>query len=67
MQDRRVALETEVSQAETSIAELETALGNFLSVEETVRLNDLLLARKKGLETLVAEWEAVVESMEANE
>jgi ATP-binding cassette subfamily F protein 3 len=66
MQDRRAALEAQVSQAETEIAALETALGNFVSVEETVRLNDLLTARRKGLEALVAEWEEVVQSMEAS-
>jgi ATP-binding cassette subfamily F protein 3 len=66
MQDRRAVLEAEVSKAETEIAELEAALGNFVSVEETVRLNDLLTARRAALEKMVAEWEAVVQSMEAN-
>jgi hypothetical protein len=35
-------------------------------VEETVRLNDLLTARRAGLEALVAEWEEVVQAIEAN-
>jgi ATP-binding cassette subfamily F protein 3 len=66
MQDRRTALEAEVSKAEAEVAELETALGNFVSVDETVRLNDLLAARRARLETLLAEWEDVVQAIEAN-
>jgi len=65
MQDRRAALEAAVSQAETEIAELETALANFVSVEETVRLNDLLTSRRAALEKMVAEWEEVIQSIEA--
>jgi ATP-binding cassette, subfamily F, member 3 len=66
MQDHRAALEAEVSKTETEIAELETALANFVSVEETVRLNDLVTARRTALERLVAEWEEVVQTIEAN-
>ena len=66
MQDRRAALEAEVSKTETEIAELETALANFVSVEETVRLNDLVTTRRAALEQLVAEWEEVVQTIEAN-
>jgi ATP-binding cassette subfamily F protein 3 len=66
MQERRGALEAEVSKSEAAIAELESGLGNFVSVEETVRLNDLLSARRTALQTLLAEWEEVVQSIEAN-
>jgi ATP-binding cassette subfamily F protein 3 len=66
MQDRRAALEAEVSKTETEISGLETSLANFVSVDETVRLNDLLTARKAALGKLVAEWEEVVQSMEAS-
>ena len=66
MQERRAAIEGEVSKFEASIAEVEAALGNFVSVEETVRLNDLLTARRATLETLLAEWEEVVQSIEVN-
>jgi hypothetical protein len=55
-----------VSKCETEIAEIETALGNFVNVEETVRLNDLLSARRVALEALLAEWEEVEKSIEAN-
>ena len=60
------ALEAAVSKAEAEIAETETALGNFVSVDETVRLNDLLISRRAALETLLAEWEELVQSIEAN-
>jgi hypothetical protein len=41
-------------------------LGNFVSVDETVRLNELLNGRRKDLEALLAEWEEVAQSIEAN-
>ena len=66
MQERRAAIEVAVSQTEAEIAELEAALGNFVSVEETVRLNEVLTARRADLEALLAEWEEVAQSIEAN-
>jgi ATP-binding cassette subfamily F protein 3 len=66
MQERRAAIEVGVSKAEAEIAELEASLGNFVNVEETVRLNDLLNARRRDLEALLAEWEEVAQSIEAN-
>jgi ATP-binding cassette subfamily F protein 3 len=66
MQERRAAIEVEVSQREAEIAELEASLGNFVNVEETVRVNDLLNARRADLEALLKEWEAVAQSIEAN-
>ena len=66
MQDRRATLEADVSRTETEIAELESSLANFVSVEETVRLNELLIARRAALEKMVVEWETVVQSIEAN-
>jgi hypothetical protein len=41
-------------------------LGNFVSVEETKRVNDLLTARRADLEALMAEWEEVAQLIEAN-
>jgi hypothetical protein len=66
MEERRAVIEAQVGKSESEIAELEASLGNFVSVEETVRLNDLLSARRRALETLVAEWEEVVQSIESN-
>jgi ATP-binding cassette, subfamily F, member 3 len=66
LEDRRTELEAEVGRSEAEIAELEAAMANFVSVEETVRQNELLTARRSALEKLVAEWEAVVESIETS-
>jgi ATP-binding cassette subfamily F protein 3 len=66
MRERRAAIEVEVSQRETEIAGLEASLGNFVNVEETVRVNDLLNARRADLEALLKEWEDVAQSIEAN-
>jgi ATP-binding cassette subfamily F protein 3 len=66
MQERRAAIEAEVGKREAEIAELEASLGNFVNVEETVRLNDLLNARRADLEALLKEWEEVAQSIEAN-
>jgi len=66
LEEKRTALEAKVSKSEAEIAELETALGNFVSVDETVRLSDVLNERRKALETLLVEWEKVVQSIEAN-
>ena len=39
---------------------------NFVSVEETKRVNDLLQARRADLEALMMEWEEVAQLIEAN-
>jgi ATP-binding cassette subfamily F protein 3 len=66
MKDRRRAIEDEVTRLEVEIAELERALGDFQSVEKTVELNGLLTARRADLGSLLAEWEGVAQTIEAN-
>jgi ATP-binding cassette subfamily F protein 3 len=66
MQERQGAIEEEVSKLETEIADYETALSNFVSVEETTRVNGLLEARRGDLEKLMAEWEELGQAIEAN-
>jgi hypothetical protein len=48
------------------IADYETELANFVSVEETKRVNELLEARRSDLEALMFEWEEVAQMIEAN-
>jgi hypothetical protein len=48
------------------IADYEQALANFKSAEETVRITELLQARRADLESLLAEWEQVAQAIEAN-
>ena len=66
MKERRRAIEEEVARLETEIADYETALGNFVSMEETLRVTELLHARRADLEALLNEWEEVAQSIEAN-
>jgi len=66
MKERRGAIEDEVTKLEAEIADYETALSNFVSVEETTRVTALLDSRRKDLEGLMAEWEEVAQLIEAN-
>ncbi len=66
MKERRREIEDEVTRLEGEIAEYERALANFSSVEKTVRTNELLGARRVDLEALMAEWEQVSQTIEAN-
>ena len=64
MEERRKAIELEVAQIEAEIADFEARLGNFVSVEETQRIADLLEARRADLTARMAEWEEVAQSLE---
>jgi ATP-binding cassette, subfamily F, member 3 len=66
MKERRRAIEDEVTRLEVEIADYEQALANFKSAEESVRVNDLLCARRADLAGLMAEWEEVAQAIEAN-
>ena len=66
MKDRSRAIEDEITRLEAEIADLETALSNFVSVEQTMELNELATARRKDLDNLMVEWEQVQETLEAN-
>ena len=66
MKDRSRSIEDEITRLEVEIADLQVALGSFVSVEQTVDLSELLAARRKDLETLMAEWEEVEETIQAN-
>jgi ATP-binding cassette, subfamily F, member 3 len=66
MKQRRQAIEDEVTRLEVEIADYEAALGNFKSAEETIRLSELLAARKSDLTALMSEWEQVAELIEAS-
>jgi hypothetical protein len=66
LEERRSALEAQVSQMEEEIAGIEAGLANFVSVDETLRLDGLLRERRTALERLMAEWEDVAQALEAN-
>jgi ATP-binding cassette subfamily F protein 3 len=66
MKERSHAIEDEVTRLEVEVGDYEAALGNFVSVEETKRVHELLEARRADLEALMIEWEEVAQSIEAN-
>jgi hypothetical protein len=65
MEERRAQIEEQVSRLETEIAGYESALANFVSVEETQRLAGLVDARRTDLGSLLKEWEEVAQRIEA--
>jgi ATP-binding cassette subfamily F protein 3 len=66
MKQRRHAIEDEVTRLEVEIADYEQALSNYKSAEETLRVSELLNARRADLQNLMAEWEQVAQAIEAN-
>ena len=66
MKERSRAIEDEITRLEVEIADYEAALGNFVNVDETKRVTELLEARRADLEALMAEWEEVAQLIEAN-
>jgi ATP-binding cassette, subfamily F, member 3 len=66
MKERSDAIEDEITRLEVEIADYEAALGNFVNVEETKRVTELLEARRADLEALMMEWEDVAQLIEAN-
>ncbi len=67
MKERRSEIEVEVARLEAEIAEAEAALGNFVSVDETARLTELVAARQTALSGLLEEWEQVAQAIEVND
>ncbi len=64
LRDRLKALEGEVTRLESEIAQAETAMGDFKSVEETQRLSDLVTTHRATLENRLAEWEELSAQLE---
>jgi ATP-binding cassette subfamily F protein 3 len=65
MRERVVEVEEEIARHEAAIAAAETALQNFVSVEETQRQTDLLNRAKANLEHAMNEWEELSQVLEA--
>ena len=63
-EERMKELEELVERTEAGIVECETALANFVSVEETKRQSDLLEQRRAELQSLMSEWEQVSQTLE---
>jgi len=65
MEDRVRELEGEIARTETTIADCETALQTFISVEETARLTEVLDNHRTELQNRLAEWEELAQALEA--
>jgi ATP-binding cassette subfamily F protein 3 len=66
LRDRLREMEQKVAALESEIGQHEAALADFKSVEETMRLTELVAARRKELEACVAEWEELSAAVEAS-
>jgi ribosomal 50S subunit-associated protein YjgA (DUF615 family) len=60
-------LEEEIARFEAAIGTAETALQNFVSVEETQRQTELLNRSKSELERAMNEWEELGQVLETME
>jgi len=56
MKERQGEIEEEVTRLETEIADYEAALSRYAGPDETRRISGLLDARRKDLESVMAEW-----------
>ncbi|HEX3153058.1 MAG TPA: ATP-binding cassette domain-containing protein, partial [Candidatus Angelobacter sp.] len=66
MRERLQEVEEEIARMEAAITTAETALQNFVSVEETQRQTDLLNCAKAELERAMNEWEELSQVLEAH-
>jgi ATP-binding cassette subfamily F protein 3 len=66
MKERQRAIEDEITRLEVEIADFEQALSNFQSAEMSVEVASLLESRQKDMKNLLAEWEEVSATIEAN-
>ena len=64
LRNRLKEVEQEVASLESEIAQHDAALAEFKSVEETVRISELVAQRRKQLEARVVEWESVTAELE---
>ncbi len=65
LRERLREVEQQVASLESEIARHEAELADFKTVEETMRLTDLVSARRGELESRVAEWEELSAELEA--
>ncbi len=65
LKDRCTALESQIAGHEAQIAQLENELAEFKSTDETLRVTNLLDAKRASLEALMSEWEQVSAEIEA--
>ncbi len=64
LRERLAEVEQQVASLESEIQQHEAALSDFKSVDESLRVNDLLMARRNDLEKRVTEWEQLSAELE---
>ena len=66
MKERQRAIEDEITRLEVEIADFEQALSNYQSADQSIEVAELLESRRKDMTNLMAEWEDVSQTIEAN-
>jgi ATP-binding cassette subfamily F protein 3 len=66
MRDRQRAIEDEVTRLEVEIADFEAALSNYQTPQQSIEIASLLESRREDMKNLMAEWEDVSGTLEAN-
>ena len=66
MRERQRAIEDEITRLEVEIADFEQALSHYQSADQSIEIAELLESRRKDMTNLMAEWEDVSQTIEAN-
>jgi ATP-binding cassette subfamily F protein 3 len=66
MKQRQRAIEDEITRLEVEIADFEQALSSYQSAEMSIEIAGLLESRREDMKHLLAEWEEVSTTLEAN-
>jgi ATP-binding cassette subfamily F protein 3 len=66
MKDRQRSIEDEITRLEVEILDFEQALSHFQSAEHSADIAGLLESRRTDMQNLLAEWEEVSQTIEAN-
>jgi ATP-binding cassette, subfamily F, member 3 len=66
MKQRQRSIEDEITRLEVEIADFEQALSSYQSAEMSIEIASLLESRREDMKNLLAEWEEVSTTLEAN-
>ena len=66
MKDRQRSIEDEVTRLEVEIADFEQALASYQSAEKSIEIAGILENAPPDMTKLLAEWEEVSKTLEAN-
>ncbi|HVW85714.1 MAG TPA: ATP-binding cassette domain-containing protein, partial [Bryobacteraceae bacterium] len=66
MKERQRSIEDEITRLEVEIADFEAALSHFQTAEQSIEIAGLLESRRTDMHNLLAEWEDVSQTIEAN-